>query len=190
MRIAFGCDGTGWDEEKVLERYELLCEAGLLRGYPQWLGCQRRSHVRSAIAAAAAPDARRSAARAGQRHRRAAARGQAPAGGIRADARRVHPVRAAEDGGGNPRARTCTSRISAAWWRAAGWSSPPANSACAPAAGRPSSTASAATWCWSGRPPACGSGPDGGDRIARALRPGSNYPLALQQEARGAIPPT
>ena len=30
LRIAFGCDGAGWDEEKVLERYELLSEAGLL----------------------------------------------------------------------------------------------------------------------------------------------------------------
>lgn len=29
VRLAFGT-GTAWDEEKVLERYELLCEAGLL----------------------------------------------------------------------------------------------------------------------------------------------------------------
>ena len=29
LRMAFGCDGGAWDEEKVLERYELLCEAGL-----------------------------------------------------------------------------------------------------------------------------------------------------------------
>jgi hypothetical protein len=29
LRIAFGFDGAAWDEEKVLERYELLCEAGL-----------------------------------------------------------------------------------------------------------------------------------------------------------------
>ena len=29
LRIAFGRDGAAWDEEKVLERYELLCEAGL-----------------------------------------------------------------------------------------------------------------------------------------------------------------
>ncbi len=29
LRIAFGCDGA-WDEEKALERYELLSEAGLL----------------------------------------------------------------------------------------------------------------------------------------------------------------
>jgi hypothetical protein len=30
MRMAFGMAGAGWDDEKVLERYELLDEAGLL----------------------------------------------------------------------------------------------------------------------------------------------------------------
>ena len=30
VRIAFGIDGASWDEEKVLERYELLHDAGLL----------------------------------------------------------------------------------------------------------------------------------------------------------------
>jgi hypothetical protein len=30
-RICFGLDGLAWDEEKVLERYELLYEAGLVR---------------------------------------------------------------------------------------------------------------------------------------------------------------
>ncbi len=30
MRLCFGFDGVGWDEEKVLERYELLYEAGLV----------------------------------------------------------------------------------------------------------------------------------------------------------------
>ncbi len=30
LRICFGFDGAGWDEEKVLERYELLYEAGLV----------------------------------------------------------------------------------------------------------------------------------------------------------------
>src|SRR4029453_13296565 len=32
VRLCFGCDGAAWDEEKVVERYDLLCEAGLLRG--------------------------------------------------------------------------------------------------------------------------------------------------------------
>jgi hypothetical protein len=31
VRLCFGTDGIGWDEEKVLERYELLYEAGLVR---------------------------------------------------------------------------------------------------------------------------------------------------------------
>ena len=30
VRIAFGADGRGWDEEKVVERYDLLTEAGLV----------------------------------------------------------------------------------------------------------------------------------------------------------------
>jgi hypothetical protein len=30
VRVCFGFDGIGWDEEKVLERYELLYEAGLV----------------------------------------------------------------------------------------------------------------------------------------------------------------
>ena len=30
VRICFGLDGAGWDEEKVLERFELLYEAGLV----------------------------------------------------------------------------------------------------------------------------------------------------------------
>jgi hypothetical protein len=31
VRLCFGTAGTGWDEEKVLERYELLYEAGLVK---------------------------------------------------------------------------------------------------------------------------------------------------------------
>ena len=31
MRLCFGLDGAAWDEEKALERYELLYEAGLVR---------------------------------------------------------------------------------------------------------------------------------------------------------------
>ncbi|MDX2201900.1 MAG: NAD regulator [Hyphomicrobiaceae bacterium] len=29
IRIAFGADSSGWDEEKIVERYDLMCEAGL-----------------------------------------------------------------------------------------------------------------------------------------------------------------
>jgi hypothetical protein len=31
VRLSFGLDGAGWDEERVLERYELLYEAGLVQ---------------------------------------------------------------------------------------------------------------------------------------------------------------
>ena len=31
VRLCFGIDGVAWDEEKVLERYELLYEAGLVQ---------------------------------------------------------------------------------------------------------------------------------------------------------------
>jgi hypothetical protein len=30
VRLCFGCDGAAWDEEKVVERYDLLCEAGVI----------------------------------------------------------------------------------------------------------------------------------------------------------------
>jgi hypothetical protein len=33
VRLCFGVDGIAWDEEKVLERYELLYEAGLVREF-------------------------------------------------------------------------------------------------------------------------------------------------------------
>jgi hypothetical protein len=32
IHVAFGLDGAPWDEEKVLDRYELLCEAGIVGG--------------------------------------------------------------------------------------------------------------------------------------------------------------
>ena len=86
---------------------------------------------------------------------------QVPAGGVRADARACSRCSSCRRRSRRSWDRICTSRISAAWWRPAGWSSRPASTACAPAAGRPSSTASAATCCWSGPPPACGSRPDG-----------------------------
>ena len=52
LRIAFGRDGAAWDEEKVIERYELLCEAGLAgeraetcsHVLPPWRHLPRLSH--------------------------------------------------------------------------------------------------------------------------------------------------
>ena len=52
LRIAFGSDGAAWDEEKVLERYELLCEAAAdeedgeagAGDWTFWHGLPRLSH--------------------------------------------------------------------------------------------------------------------------------------------------
>jgi hypothetical protein len=51
LRIAFACDAAAWDEEKVLERYEILREAGLaVEGVendghvPEWPHWPRLSH--------------------------------------------------------------------------------------------------------------------------------------------------
>ncbi len=43
LRIAFGFDGGSWDEEKVLERYEILYEAGLV-DEARRDGCSAASH--------------------------------------------------------------------------------------------------------------------------------------------------
>ena len=42
VQICFGFDGAGWDEEKVLDRYELLYEAGLLK--EAWRDGRRAAH--------------------------------------------------------------------------------------------------------------------------------------------------
>ena len=38
IRIAFGADGAGWDEEKIVERYDLLRESGLVGERGEGLG--------------------------------------------------------------------------------------------------------------------------------------------------------
>jgi hypothetical protein len=64
LRLAFGLDDFPWDEERVLERYELLYEAGLLEeavtdgrvastGLDQPLGVQMRFDHRRVLATAA-----------------------------------------------------------------------------------------------------------------------------------------
>ena len=40
VRLCFGADGLAWDEEKVLERYELLYEAGLVQEFARDNGGQ------------------------------------------------------------------------------------------------------------------------------------------------------
>ena len=42
LRLCFGTEGLPWDEEKVLERYELLYEAGLVQEYERDRGSDNR----------------------------------------------------------------------------------------------------------------------------------------------------
>ncbi len=42
VRLCFGADGLNWDEEKVLERYELLYEAGLVQEFERDRGSSVR----------------------------------------------------------------------------------------------------------------------------------------------------
>ena len=55
VRLCFGTDGVGWDEEKVLERYELLYEAGLVQEY----GRDNGGHLEDGLGAAMMFDHRR-----------------------------------------------------------------------------------------------------------------------------------
>jgi hypothetical protein len=45
MRLSFGVDGMPWDEEKVLERYELLYEAGLVQEFARDSGAHKEAHA-------------------------------------------------------------------------------------------------------------------------------------------------
>jgi len=47
LRLCFGTEGLPWDEEKVLERYELLYEAGLVQEYERDRGSNNRKAPRS-----------------------------------------------------------------------------------------------------------------------------------------------
>ena len=51
LRLCFGEGGVGWDEEKVLERYELLYEAGLVRE-----AARDAAHSKDVRAGAALPE--------------------------------------------------------------------------------------------------------------------------------------
>ena len=55
-RICFGLDGAAWDEEKVLERFDLLCEAGLAAGNGDAAPSGRAASTRPADAVRSMPD--------------------------------------------------------------------------------------------------------------------------------------
>lgn len=49
VRLCFGMDGVAWDEEKVLERYELLYEAGLAQEFARDNGGQAEDALGAAM---------------------------------------------------------------------------------------------------------------------------------------------
>src|SRR6202000_1099089 len=57
MRVAFGEGGMPWDEEKVLERYELLYEAGLVQEFGRDSGKTSDGPARFQEKCEALPDA-------------------------------------------------------------------------------------------------------------------------------------
>ena len=93
VRFCFGSGGSPWDEEKVLDRYELLYEAGLIEE-------ARRDGREAALARRPLPpagrtDALRSPAHPRDRDRAAAREAQISSRHLRADGARVHAHRAA-----------------------------------------------------------------------------------------------
>jgi hypothetical protein len=93
MRLAFGLDDFPWDEERVLERYELLYEAGLVG----------EAVIDGRTAATATPPIGLTMRHDHRRHRRCAAtrQDQIPAGDLRADAAGIHTDGPAGDGRGH-----------------------------------------------------------------------------------------
>ena len=95
LKVCFGIGGGGFDEEKVLERYELLYEAGLLTeaardgrtAAAQWSG---PAGVRT-------PNVLRPSPHPGDGHGTAARQTEIPAGRVRVDAAGIHPARIAAD---------------------------------------------------------------------------------------------
>jgi hypothetical protein len=59
VRVCFGTGGIGWDEEKVLERYELLYEAGLVKEAQRDRGVTPAGGLTPELGAAMAFDHRR-----------------------------------------------------------------------------------------------------------------------------------
>jgi ADP-ribose pyrophosphatase YjhB (NUDIX family) len=93
VRLLFALDGAPWNEERVLERYELLYEAGLA---PEAARDRHRSNGRACPWRA---DDLRPPAHPGDWPRAPSRQAQIPARGVRAHAARVHPVAPSKDGG-------------------------------------------------------------------------------------------
>ena len=113
LGITFGFGEGVWNEERVLERYELLYEAGSSpEAHRAMAGERWRANGTNLPWAGDGgrppPDPR-------HRDRPPARQDQVPAGGVRADAAHLHAPAAAAHGRGPGRAFACTSRTSAGW---------------------------------------------------------------------------
>ncbi len=91
-RLCFGLEGMAWDEEKVLERYELLYEAGLTEESVRdgRANAQQNLPLGAQYGVRSPPDSR-------HRHRPAARQDEIPSGGFRIDAALLHALGIAED---------------------------------------------------------------------------------------------
>ena len=83
--ITFGLDDREWNEELVLQRYELLYEAGLI---PEAV----RDGGSAAAVIPGRPMSGRSSPHSRDRHRAAARQDQIPSRGVRTDAGGIHPA--------------------------------------------------------------------------------------------------
>jgi hypothetical protein len=77
LRFSFGTDGSPWDEEKTLERYELLYSAGLVEEAQR--DGREAALKRGKLVTARRSDAARSPAHSRHRHRAAARQDEIPA---------------------------------------------------------------------------------------------------------------
>ncbi len=134
VRLAFGDEGAPWDEERVLDRYELLYEAGLVAeadrdGRPAPVERAAAGRGRRADALRSPPH---------PRHRDLAAprQAQVPAGGVRADGAGIHADRAAAHGRGDLRPSPPQAEFPPPGRERRRWSSRPARES-RPKRGRP-----------------------------------------------------
>jgi ADP-ribose pyrophosphatase YjhB (NUDIX family) len=97
-RLLFALDGSPWNEERVLDRYELLYEAGLA---PE----AARDRTRALGGEPAEPP------HPGHRPRPAARQAEVPPGDLRADAGGLHPLGAAAHGRGDRRRRPAQAEL-------------------------------------------------------------------------------
>ena len=197
VEIAFGLGGARWDDERVLDRYELLYEAGLLREArrdverPERHAARkrRRGPRRRARRQAGAVDGARPPPDRRHRARPAARQAQVPPGGVRAAAALLHPAPAPAGGRGAGRHPPAQAELPATGRDRRAWSRAPAGWTPAPAAARPSCSPSAARCCASGRRP--GVGLPGVARLSDALitrRP--RRPRRQRHRTSGVIPIT